>query len=560
MAATRRLLNAPWLGPALGLVMAATLMLAGAMLLSASAWAKTRKAEALAELLLTGLPERTSKDYAELLRLAGADARITAADTAASETWVLPRSRLKRLTRRLHALGVKSTTLDVDWNRLLKPPDPRLKLTDGQELVLEALKSSDHALVVGVMAALKGAAAEESLRPDPRGGLTVSRPGARVVIPFNDKERITAVRKAVEKRRAGWTWRGEVEDTGEPVMLMWWQNGKFTGIFSYRGRIYTLRAIGGDLYAIIETEPDKLPPDHGPSPAQSGQTTALKDDPLVARGEAAALRAGKEPADRPNSKDLANAIKTMFTPPTDAPAGVSSTSLAPLSAAKRRRLASQKVTIDVMLLYTPKVAKHYLDIDTDLIALAVEQANQSFVTSGIENVKLRLVHHQQIKYEEAKRQHFEHLYSMVDAQGPFAGTATLRDQKRADVVALIVDDASGCGLSTRVAAGADEAFVVVHHTCAALTYSIAHEIGHIIGARHDKALDPNTTPFPYGHGYVNGTKWRDIMSYRQSCSGCPRIPYWSNPTIKIRGEPGGAADADNARVILEQAERVANFR
>jgi hypothetical protein len=44
---------------------------------------------------------------------------------------------------------------------------------------------------------------------------------------------------------------------------------------------------------------------------------------------------------------------------------------------------------------------------------------------------------------------------------------------------------------------------------------------------------------PFGHGYVNGTKWRDIMSYRQSCNGCPRIPYWSNPTIKIRGENGG---------------------
>jgi len=43
-----------------------------------------------------------------------------------------------------------------------------------------------------------------------------------------------------------------------------------------------------------------------------------------------------------------------------------------LSAAKRRQLASNKVTIDVMVLYTPKVAKKYLDIDTDLVALAIE--------------------------------------------------------------------------------------------------------------------------------------------------------------------------------------------
>jgi hypothetical protein len=73
-------------------------------------------------------------------------------------------------------------------------------------------------------------------------------------------------------------------------------------------------------------------------------------------------------------------------------------------------------------------------------------------------------------------------------------------------------------------------------------------------------LDKNVTPFAYGHGYVNGIKWRDIMSYKASCDGCPRVPIWSNPTIKFKGDPAGTLDADNARVILEQAERVSKFR
>ena len=133
-------------------------------------------------------------------------------------------------------------------------------------------------------------------------------------------------------------------------------------------------------------------------------------------------------------------------------------------------------------------------------------------------------------------------------------------EERVEGVVLVVDDPSGCGLSTRVAADADEAFVVVHHSCAALTYSVAHEIGHIIGARHDLALDRNMSPFPYGHGYVNGTKWRDVMSYNQACGGCPRIPYFSNPRIKYKGEPTGTAATDSARVILELAERVSKFR
>ena len=194
------------------------------------------------------------------------------------------------------------------------------------------------------------------------------------------------------------------------------------------------------------------------------------------------------------------------------------------------------------------------------MALSIEQTNQSFKNSGLGNISLNLVHSQKIDYDESGRDYFSNLYRMVDGDGVFSMVRRLRDEKRADVVALIVDDPSGCGLSTRVAADADEAYVVVHHSCAALTYTLAHEVGHIIGARHDRQLDPTPSPFPYGHGYVNGTKWRDIMSYRSSCGGCPRLPFWSNPTVKVRGERAGAIDTDNARVLLEQAERVSQFR
>jgi hypothetical protein len=135
-----------------------------------------------------------------------------------------------------------------------------------------------------------------------------------------------------------------------------------------------------------------------------------------------------------------------------------------------------------------------------------------------------------------------------------------RNEKRADIVGLIIDDPNGCGLSTRVGADSEEAFFVVHHSCAAITYSVAHEVGHILGARHDRAVDSNEAPFPFGHGYVNGRKWRDMMSYREGCNGCPRIPYWSNPRVAYKGEPTGTPATDNARVILEQAERVSNFR
>jgi len=82
----------------------------------------------------------------------------------------------------------------------------------------------------------------------------------------------------------------------------------------------------------------------------------------------------------------------------------------------------------------------------------------------------------------------------------------------------------------------------------------------LIDRRAVRVVDANDTPFPFAHGYINGTKWRDMMSYRDGCGGCPRIPYWSNPRVMHKGEPTGTPATDNARVILEQAERVSKFR
>jgi hypothetical protein len=322
-----------------------------------------------------------------------------------------------------------------------------------------------------------------------------------------------------------------VRQSGENALLMWWNDGRLTGTLTYRGANYTVATVAGQVRVELETARQRIA-DHAPMSLRQAADARSRDTRGPERGN------GERRAQR-----LALAIPNV----------------APFPEADLKALQARTVSIDLMMLYSARAAGHYMNMP-DLIALAIKQINTSFRNSGLANVSLRLVHTQMIDYEEGDGEHFDHLYRMVDAVGAFQDVPRLRDEKRADIVGLIIDDASGCGLSTRVAPDAEDAYFVVHHSCAMTGFSIAHEIGHILGARHDRHTDALDSPFPYGHGYVNGTKWRDIMSYQGGCEGCPRIPYWSNPRITYNGEPTGTDANDNARVILEQALRVSNFR
>jgi hypothetical protein len=309
---------------------------------------------------------------------------------------------------------------------------------------------------------------------------------------------------------------------------MLWKDGHLSGYFGYKGHVYTVNQVAGEVHAMAEIDPGKLPADH----SSAGQPKSVTKS--VTKSEA-------------NSE-----TKSPQLPPEP--------KVAEFPEAERNALEAKNITIDVMLLYGRGLTHYYIRDPADLLALAIEQANETFRNSGLGSIRLRLVHSQAIDYENPGGDQFEDLYRMVDGEGPFKDVKRLRNEKHADIVGLIIDNPKGCGLSTRVGADAEEAYFVVHHACAAITYSIAHEIGHILGARHDRLTDVSETPFTYAHGYINGTKWRDMMSYQEGCGGCPRIPYWSNPRILYKGEPTGTNASDNARVILEQAERVSKFR
>jgi len=400
--------------------------------------------------------------------------------------------------------------LRENWNHLLRRSKDPIVLSPAQKAAVGNVTSSPEAVNVSVLKMPDPALVQEMMTRD----LPQDERYAKVVLPLSGDKYVTLLRKRpTVKSDQGFTWRGEVEQTGEPAVLMLWRDGHLTGNFAYNGNIFMVNNLGSDIHTLSEFDPNKLPPDHTPG---TKNTTA---------GHAPAVP-----------------------------------KVAPFPDAERRALEAKTIVIDVMILYTKDAAAKHIGDPADLLALAIEQANETYRNSGLGNITLRLVHTQQIDFDEAGIDQFNIVYQMADGAGPFKDVKRLRNEKRADIVGLIIDNPNGCGLSTRVGADADEAFFVVHHSCAAMTISIAHEVGHIIGARHDRVVDANNTPFAYGHGYVNGNKWRTMMSYKEGCGGCPRIPYWSNPRVMYKGEATGTAANDNARVILEQAERVSRFR
>jgi hypothetical protein len=107
--------------------------------------------------------------------------------------------------------------------------------------------------------------------------------------------------------------------------------------------------------------------------------------------------------------------------------------------------------------------------------------------------------------------------------------------------------------------------------CPTSNYSMAHELGHSMGARHDRSEQGvqglNNGKQNYGH-FNNAAKQRTIMAEQDFCSGCARIGYWSNllpsNSYKNGDKPMGSADptkaANNAGTLEANKNTVANWR
>ncbi|NJM34555.1 MAG: hypothetical protein HC850_07410 [Rhodomicrobium sp.] len=492
--------------------------------------------------ILSNLPPRNSKTYKYLRDVAGATGGEML-PMSKSEMWMIDPGRIDMVMHVIDEQDIKVQEVSKNFNQIMSamPDNGDMsakmmdKMASGMMKPVMVAKLSDPGMVEYALGRGK-----KPMIGSQRG------PGAdfdEIKIPISATETVTANRTAVYTTQDGCFWQGKIAGTGLPISLMWWPGGRMSGSFTHDNKQYTIKNIDGEIHAMMEIEREKMPDEHPRMPAEYRSRYRTPD-----RGM------NRAPVEDP--KHLEDAAGASEQIPEEIAKLLESQSLMPSPQPK-----DKKVVIDVLFVYTKKAARHYTDIRRDIIALAAQQTTQSFRNSHIDNVEIKVAGSYMTSYDEGAGNLYNHLWRFADrGDGHMEEIHKLRNRKKADVAVLIVDSPGGCGLATRVAAFEDEAFAVVHHECATTTFSVAHEIGHLIGARHDRSLDKTGQPFPYGHGYANGVKWRTMMAYKSSCNDCPRLPIWSSPAVKIEGEAAGDPNTDNARVIFEQAARVARFR
>ena len=320
-------------------------------------------------------------------------------------------------------------------------------------------------------------------------------------------------------------WRGRLRgEAGSDVTLVV-QGTTIVGTILSNQRLYKIEAAGGNLHRLIEIDEAALPPDDHP-------LVVADDDPVT-------------------------------TPPTGGTSQQTNSTAA----------AAGDSIVDLLVVYTSaaKAKEGGQAAMEALITLGVDSANQAYSNSQIA-MQLRLVHTAEVAYSESGVMDTDLARLQSTTDGIMDQVHQLRDQHKADLVALIVDNGgNSCGIAYVMTNGpranfASYAFSVTARDCIA-NNTLTHELGHNMGDAHDRATG-GTGAFPYSYGYRDEIgKFRTIMAYSCPTVSCPRVKYFSNPRLLYNGRPLGidhtinpTNSADNARSMNDVRQIVAAWR
>ncbi|KAA0225772.1 hypothetical protein EDS67_21190 [candidate division KSB1 bacterium] len=322
-------------------------------------------------------------------------------------------------------------------------------------------------------------------------------------IPLPNAATLTAMRTRILQPEASRLfWSGVLQDGKNPAFFSVVEGG-VTGMIHLDQAIFAVEPLEAGYHVLIELDQSKFGPDDPPEANLQNQPHRNEETPLT----------------KPN----------------------------------REESSMSTANIDLLVAYTPAVASASGNI-ASLVAACEQSANETLSNSNVD-AQVSVVHSVQVSYTESGSTDTDVTRLQGTSDGYMDNVHALRDFYGADIVVLLIVNADYLGQAYQIGASASDAFCVVEDNAAVGNYTFAHEIGHLIGARHDN--DPSGT---YEHGYVySPAYWRTVMAVPYT--GINRISYWSNPELNYGGVAMGTENSnDNARKWNERASTVAGFK
>jgi hypothetical protein len=213
--------------------------------------------------------------------------------------------------------------------------------------------------------------------------------------------------------------------------------------------------------------------------------------------------------------------------------------------------------LKVLFLYTP-AAYTYNNNPTSEAAMCMQQLLQSWANSQVSTYQIEVAGVAQLNFVENPN-----IQINVELNNLATNSTanSLRNQYSADLVILLTAPVySVAGRSLAFNAQFNQAFSIVDITQASNgTYTCAHEIGHLYGARHRVQEDPTISQF---HAY----KFRKNIFYNwrytimTAAINSNTIDYFSNPNVTYAGAAIGTGNQEyNALTCQNEQGRIANF-